>query len=193
MDFGRWVSSAGPPVFFHQHRNGQKRLQLFFHQHRTRAGASAAVRGGKRFVQIQVHHVYAEIAGTRDSRKRVHVGAIHIEQRAARVQDLGHFRDTRLERSQGRRIRDHQRGHIVGDQLLQMLDIDLPARIGADILNFVAGNHRRCRIGAVRGIRNQHNFCARCRGSPGKRESAAGRLARLARPRPAAMSRHPCR
>ena len=69
---------------------------------------------------------------------------------------------------------------------LQMLDVNLAARVGADIFHFVAGNHRGGGIGAVRGVRNQ-NFLARIAlALRGTRESAAGRSVRLARRRRAA-------
>ena len=116
------------------------------------------MRRGKRFVQVKVHHIDSEIAGTRDPRERVHIGAIHIEQGAALVKQFGNLRDARLERSERRGVRNHQRGDIFGDQGLEMLQIHLPARVGADILHFVAGNHRGGGIGPMRRIRNQHFF-----------------------------------
>ena len=72
-----------------QARRRQERLEHLLHGHRTRARTAAAVRRGEGLVQVQVHHVDAEIAGPRDADQRVHVGAVHVDQRALRVQDLG--------------------------------------------------------------------------------------------------------
>jgi hypothetical protein len=55
------------------------------------------VRRRERFVQVQVHHVDAEIAGARHAPQRVHVGAVHVHQRALFVQDGGGARDVLLE------------------------------------------------------------------------------------------------
>ena len=70
------------------------------------------MRRGKRLVQVQVHHIHAEVARARHARQRVHVGAIHIQQRALRMQDFGDLRNLLLENTQRRRIRQHQRGNI---------------------------------------------------------------------------------
>ena len=107
-----------------------------------------------------MHHVDAEIAGAGDSRERVHIGAVHVEQSAARVQQFGNLGDARLERSERRRIRHHQRGDVFGDQRLEMLQIHLPARVRADVFDFVAGNHRGGGIGSVRRIGNQNFFAS---------------------------------
>ena len=70
-------------------RSRQERLEHLLHGDRTRAGTAAAVRRRERLVQIQVHHVDAEIARARDADQRVHVRAVHVDQRALGVQDLG--------------------------------------------------------------------------------------------------------
>ena len=70
------------------------------------------MRSGERLVQIEVHHVDAEIAGTRDAHQRVHVGAIHVEHGALRVQDLGHVDDVLFEHAERVGIGHHQRGDV---------------------------------------------------------------------------------
>ncbi len=60
-------------------RNGSR---IFLHGHRAGARTAAAVRRGEGLVQVQVHHVDAEVAGPRLADQRVHVGAVHVEQRA---------------------------------------------------------------------------------------------------------------
>ena len=71
---------------------------MLFHQHGAGARAAAAVRRREGLVQVQVHDVHAEIAGPRDAHQRVHVGAVHVEQRAVRVEHLGDFRDVAARR-----------------------------------------------------------------------------------------------
>ena len=73
-----------------------------------------------------MHHVDAKIAGPRDTRQRVHVRPVHVEQCALGVKNLGNIRDALLENAQGRRVRDHQCGHVFGHKLAQLFDIDLP-------------------------------------------------------------------
>ena len=76
------------------------------------------------------------------------------------MQNLRGFRDALLENAERRGIGDHERRDIAIDDLPQLLDIDLAARVRANIFHFVAGDHRGGRIGAVRRIRDQ-NFLAR--------------------------------
>ena len=82
------------------------------------------MRRRKRLVQIDVHHVDAEIAGPRDADQRVHVGAVHVEHGAFFVQNFGHARDVIFEHAERVRVGDHQRGHVTGDQLFQRAEID---------------------------------------------------------------------
>ena len=79
------------------------------HGHRARTRPTAAVRRRKRLVQIQVHHVDAEVTRPRDTHQRVHVRAIHVDQRALFVQDLGNLLDVLFEHAHRVRIGDHQR------------------------------------------------------------------------------------
>ncbi len=109
-------------------------------------------------MQVQVHHVDAEIARPRHASQRIHVGAVHIEQGAARVKQFGRLGDARLEGSERGGIGDHQRGHVVGDQVFEPLDVQLPARVRANVFDLVAGDHRGGGIGPVRGIGDQHFF-----------------------------------
>ena len=184
MDCGRLRSSVAWPFFSTTTGTGRNGFQMLFHQHRARARAAAAVRRRKRLVQVQVHHVHAEIAGARDAGQRVHVGAVHIEQGAARVQQFGNLGDARLERAERGRVGDHQRGDVVGDQVLQMLEVHLPARVGADIFHFVAGDDGGGGIGSVRRIGDQH-FLARvaAAGQTGANQQQAGQFALRARGR----------
>ena len=105
-------------------------------------------------MQIDVHHIHAEIAWTGDAYQRVHVRAVHIEERSLGVQDFRDLWNTLLEDTQRLGIGDHQRGDISGHQVAQFVDVDLAVRFRLDVFDFVARNHRRRRICPVRGIRN---------------------------------------
>ncbi len=103
-----------------------------------------------------MHHVDAEIARPRDPHQGVHIGAVHVKLGALGVQDSGHFHDVLLEHPEGVRIGHHQRRHIFIDRAGQRLQIHHPPLIRANVLDRVAGHGGGRRIGAVRGIRNQH-------------------------------------
>ena len=147
-----------PDAFQARHR--QEWLQDLLHRHRTAAGTAAAVRRRERLVQVEVHHVDAEIARPRDAHQRVHVGAIHVHQRALAMQDLRRLRDILFENAERVRIGHHQAGDIVVDRAFQFRQIDRAARVRADVLHRVAGDGRGGRIGAVRRIGDE-NLLAR--------------------------------
>ena len=75
--------------------------------------------------------------------------------RAFGVQNIRGLHDVLFENAQRVRIRDHQRGHIGIHRACQCLQIDHPLIVRPDILHFVSGNSRRCRIRPMRGIRRQ--------------------------------------
>ena len=143
-----------------QARRGQKWLEHLLDRHRARARTAAAVGRGEGLVQVEVHHVDAEIAGPRDAHQRVHVGAVHVQHGAFLVQDLGHADDVVLEDAERVRVGHHQRGDVAGHQLFQGAEIDAAGFAGLDILHRVAGDGRGRRVGAVGRIRNQ-NLLAR--------------------------------
>src|ERR1051325_2457368 len=147
-------------VAFDQNRRRTEGLQNFLHGHRTCAWTAASMRSTEGFVQVQMHHVHAQIAGPSDAGQRVHIRAVHVEQRAFAVQNGGNFRHAVFEDSQRGGVSDHQRSDIFGYQFAQFVDINLAMGFGFDVLNFVAGNHRGGGIRAVRGVWYQ-NFFAR--------------------------------
>jgi len=122
------------------------------------ARAAAAVRRRERLVQVQMHHVNAKVTGPCHTRERVHVRAVHVQQRVLAVKYFGNFRNLLLKDAERRRIGDHQRGHVFADLLTKFADVDLALGIGLDIFHLVAGNHRGRWICAVRRVGNQHLF-----------------------------------
>ena len=151
---------------------------MLLHGYRAGAGSAAAVRSGKRLVQVQVHHVDAEIAGTRNARQRVHVGAVHIQQRALGVQDVRDLGDVFLEHAEGVGIGDHDPGDIFVHCARQGFGVHHAARVGRDIFDCVAGHVRGSRIGAVGRIRNQKLLARVALGGEGSvNQQDAGELA----------------
>ena len=67
---------------------GQEVRQVRRHADRTGAGSAAAVRRGEGLVQVEVHHVDAQIARADDAQQGIQVGAVAVDQAAAVVDDL---------------------------------------------------------------------------------------------------------
>ena len=107
-----------------------------------------------------MHHVNAKVAGPRDAGQSVHVRAVHVQQRAVRVQNFRRLSNILLEYAERRRVRNHHRGHVAVHDFLQPRDIDLAALVRAHVFDFVSGDHCGCRVRSMRGVRDQ-NFFAR--------------------------------
>ena len=131
------------------------------HRHRTRTRPATAVRRRERLVQVEVHHVDAEVARPHLAHQRVHVRAVHVEQAALGVHEC--------RQSCGSPAR--RRPSVFGLVSISAATssficassaahIDHAARIRLQILDRVADHRRRRRIRPVRRIRNQH-FLAR--------------------------------
>ena len=80
-------------------------------------------------MQVQVHHVHAEVAGPHLAHQRIHVGAIHVHQRAFGMQHVGNLVDLLLEDAEGVGIGEHQRGNIIVHLRFQRRHIDHAGRI----------------------------------------------------------------
>ena len=87
--------------------------QLVGDADRARPGSASAMRTGKCLVRIEMHHVGAEIAGTRDAQDGVHVGAVQIDQPAAAVNPSGDLTDLPVEQSERVGIGHHQHRDVV--------------------------------------------------------------------------------
>ena len=58
------------------------------------------MRDRERFVQVEVHHVEAEVAGADDAEQGVQVGAVAVHQAAAVVDDFDDFLDVFIEQAE---------------------------------------------------------------------------------------------
>ena len=135
-------------------------------------------------MQVQVHHVHAEVAGPHLAHQRVHVGAVHVEQRALGVQNVGDLVNLVLEDAQRRGVGEHQRRSVFVHLAREGFEIDAAIGIRLEILDRVAADGRRGRVGAVRRVGNE-NLLARIalRLVPRARQQDARELAVRARRR----------
>ncbi len=106
-------------------------------------------------MQIEVHDVHAEIAGAGFADEGVHVGAVHVEERAFGVEDVGNFVDLGLEDADGRRIGEHERGGVLGDLALEGFDVHHAAFVGLEVFDLVAADGGGGGIGSVSGVGNE--------------------------------------
>ena len=79
-------------------------------------------------MQVQVHHVDAEVAGADLADQRVHVGAVHVEQRALGVEDVGDLVDLVFEDAERGRVGEHQRGGVFVHLPREGFEIDAAMR-----------------------------------------------------------------
>jgi hypothetical protein len=93
------------------------------------------MRSGKRLVQIEVHEVGAEVAWPRDTNQRVHVGAVHVQLGAFRVQDTGDARYMFFKDAECVGIGQHQRGDISVDSAREFVDVDHTLLVRLDVLD----------------------------------------------------------
>src|SRR5205807_3632010 len=132
-----------------QDRRWQKRFESALDGDRTGPGTTAAVWRRERLVQIEVHDVDTEVARPNLADQGVHVGAVHIEQAALGVQNLGDFVDLLLEDAQRVRVGEHERGNFVVHLRFKRGDLDHAAGIGLQILYRVAHHRSGGGVGTV--------------------------------------------
>ena len=121
-------------------------------------GAAAAVGNAKRFVQIEVADVGADVAGGGEADLGVHVGPVHVDLAAVRVDRGADVFDRGLEDAVRRRVGDHERGEIVGVRggfRGEVGDVDVALGIAGDGHDGEAAHRGAGRVGAVGTGRNQ--------------------------------------
>ena len=104
----------------YRHESGERRRQ----RHRTGAGAAAAMRGGKRLVQVDVHGIDADVARAHLADDGIEVGTVGIEIGAGRVHHFGNRHHVTLEKPTGVGIRQHNGGDVGRQTLLDLCGID---------------------------------------------------------------------
>ena len=128
---------------------------MLLHTHRSGAWAASPVRRAERLVQVEVDDVVSHVAGTGHAHQSIEVGSIHVHQAADLVHQLRDLDDVGFEHSQRVRVREHQPGHGVIEILAQGLEVHPAGGVGWNLLCVETGHRRRCRVGAVRRVREQ--------------------------------------
>jgi hypothetical protein len=139
---------------FHD-RSWQKILEPCGYADRSRAGSAAAMGRREGLVQIVMHDVEAEIAGTHDADNGVHVGAVSVDQPAASVHKLHDLPDMLLEKAERVRIGHHDARESVIAGGADSFQIDIAAPIGRSLDCCEASHGGRSRIRSVGGIGNE--------------------------------------
>ena len=103
-------------------------------------------------MQVVVDDVEAHVAGPRDPADRVQVGAVVVEERARVVEDPRDLDDPLVEQPERRRVGQHQPGGALVDLRAQVVEVEVAARVGLDLLELVARHRHARRVRAVRGV-----------------------------------------
>ena len=143
----------------HDGRHRQERLEALADSDRPATRAPTAVRLRERLVQVEVHDVEAEVAGPGDAADRVQVRAVVVHQRAGLVKDPRDLLDSLVEETEGGRVGQHQTRCLRPDLAAQLLEVDVPARVGADADHLVPRHRHAGRIRAVRRV-GDHDLTA---------------------------------
>src|SRR5207253_2125194 len=96
-------------------RAGQERRQMLFDRDRAAAGAASAMRRGEGLVEVDVHHVKAQVAGAYVADQRVEVRAIAVHLRARTVHHVAYLEDVRLEQAERAGYREHHARHPLAE------------------------------------------------------------------------------
>ena len=82
-------------------------------------------------MQVQVHDVHPEVPGPGHAHQGVHVGAVHVDQAAHRVQGLADVLDPVFEDPQGVGVGDHEPGHLLAQLGQEGVEALLHLAVGA--------------------------------------------------------------
>ncbi len=126
--------------------------------HRPDTGPAAAVRDAERLVQVEVADVGPELPRPGQPDQRVQVRPVDVHLAAGVVDEAADLGHGRLEDAVRARVGDHQRGQlrpVLLDLGLEVLDVDVPARGGADHDNLHTGHHGAGRVGPVGAGRDE--------------------------------------
>ena len=104
---------------------GEERLEGGGDADGAPAGAAPAVGDGEGLVQIDVQQVDAEVAGAHLADHGVHVGAVAVDVAAHLVGQAADLGDLALEEAEGVGHGDHDRGAVVVQLGLEVLEVEL--------------------------------------------------------------------
>ena len=142
-------------IFFHHMTVGEEGHKKIFYAHSAGTGAASSVRGGKGLVQVEVYHVEAHIARTRDPHHGVEVGAVVVVQAARLVDNAGDFQNVFVKQSQRVGICEHQSGGVGACGLAQRVEVHTAVRRGWHIDHFESRHGGGGWIGAMGRVRDE--------------------------------------
>ena len=90
----------------------QKGREMLGHADGPHTRAATTVRNGKRFVQVEVAYIRADIAGAGEAYLRIHIRTIHIHLTPIGVNDPGNLANAFLVHTVGAGVGHHQAGKI---------------------------------------------------------------------------------
>ena len=126
------------------------------HAERAVPGAAATVRNRKGLVRVEMHEIEAHVAGARVAHDGVRVGAVVVHEAAGFMNRRGNGGNVIFEEAERVRIGHHAHGGIGPEDRADLFDAD-PSALAARQRNYFEAAH--CcgsRIGAVRGIGDDH-------------------------------------
>ena len=97
----------------------QKRTKERLAAHGAASRPAASVRGGKRLVQVEVHHVKTHVAGAHHAHDRVEVRAVVITKTARLVHDARNFQYIFVKQPNRVRVGEHQARRVRPDRRAQ--------------------------------------------------------------------------
>ena len=137
---------------------------MFRHANRANAWPAAAMRNGKRFVQVQMANVRADVRRTAQADLCIEVRAVHINLSAVGVDDFANLLDRLLKHAVRRGIGDHQAGEVFFMRFslgAQIGHVNVAVLVAGDSDDFQPGHDGAGGIRAVRGGRNETDNAVR--------------------------------
>ncbi len=111
-------------------------------------------------MQVDVHRVDAEVARAHPPDDRVEVGPVAIDEGPGGVDRVADRDHVGLEQPAGIGVGDHHRGDVGAEAGAHRGEVDPPARVGGDVLDRIAAEGRRRRVGAVRAFGDEDDLAA---------------------------------
>src|SRR5689334_17294485 len=99
------------------------------HTYWTDAWTAAAVRDGEGLVQVEVHHVEAQVAGTDDTEQGIEVRTVTVHQAAAVVNELNDPFNVLIEEAERVRVGEHHANDGIVTGCFQCFQVNITAFI----------------------------------------------------------------
>ena len=117
---------------------------------------AAAVGGAEGLVEVQVHHVEAQVSQLGAPQEGVHIGAVAVDDPARFVDEPAHLQDVGIEQSQCAGQRQHDARQLRARGLSQRLDVRVAARVRRQRHDLEARHGRRGGVRPVGAVGDEH-------------------------------------